>query len=223
MAAQPRRSAAASGHAACAFGDGQVLAFGGHNGQRALSDIYVLDLATRAWRERQVPTGHPLARSGHTVTLAGEARFLICGGFSRTGFINDVHALDVCPRHVRRLEVVGGPHSSAVRKAAVEFSGADGRALPLAVQWFRSKNGGPFLRVPGATGMAYAPTADDIHARLGVACHVFRVLQPACAAPPRLLLHLAGLTRNTSICDEIQAERSTDPSFDSTLRLCHGL
>ena len=167
-----------SGHAACALGDGQVLAFGGHNGHRALSDIYVLDLATWAWRERKVPTGHPLARSGHTVTLAGEARFLICGGFSRTGFINDVHALDVCPRHVRRLAVEGGPHSSAVRKAAVEFSGAAGRALPLAVQWFRSKNGGPFLRVPGATGMAYAPTADDIHARLGVACLPCRGTSP---------------------------------------------
>lgn len=176
-----------SGHAAVLLDDRYMLIFGGYNGEKHLSDMFVLDTEAMSWEQKTLPLGHPLGRSAHALSLVGEERVYMTFGWSPHGVLCDVHALDTregCG--LKKVTVTGGPYTSTLCQLTAEFSekkkkentnrvdahGSHGgsKSSPISIQWFRSKNGKPFAPIEGATTSVYMPTADDVNARLGVSC-----------------------------------------------------
>eukprot|EP00899_Mesostigma_viride_P019030 jgi/Mesvir1/27128/Mv20802-RA.1 len=163
-----------SGHVAVAWGARHLLLFGGFDGTRAVADLYCLDTGTRAWERLATPAGAPVSRSGHAAALMG-SRVLVAGGWSEAaGFMADVHALDTVAPYIIDMSIAGGPYNSSLFRISLTLSKGSSPVLspsvPLRVQWYRSKSGAPFVRIPGARGMAYLPNADDINARVGASC-----------------------------------------------------
>nr|POE81500.1 ring finger protein b [Quercus suber] len=70
----PRDFAAAS-----AIGNRKIVMYGGWDGKRWLSDVYVLDTISLEWMELSVSGSLPPPRCGHTATMV-EKRLLVYGG-----------------------------------------------------------------------------------------------------------------------------------------------
>nr|POE50768.1 dynein regulatory complex subunit 7 [Quercus suber] len=76
----PRDFAAAS-----ALGNQKIVMYGGWDGKRWLSDVYVLDTISLEWMELSVSGPLPPPRCGHTATMV-EKRLLVYGGRGEVAF-----------------------------------------------------------------------------------------------------------------------------------------
>ncbi|KAK7268425.1 hypothetical protein RIF29_21123 [Crotalaria pallida] len=84
----PRDFAAAS-----AVGNRKIVMYGGWDGKKWLSDVYVLDTISLEWMELSVPGTLPHPRCGHTATML-EKRLLVYGGRGGGGpIMGDLWAL----------------------------------------------------------------------------------------------------------------------------------
>ncbi|CAN0900643.1 Protein GLUTELIN PRECURSOR ACCUMULATION 3 [Linum grandiflorum] len=84
----PRDFAAAS-----AVGNQKIVMFGGWDGKKWLSDVYVLDTISLEWTELAITGAIPPPRCGHTVTMV-EKRLLVYGGRGGGGpIMSDLWAL----------------------------------------------------------------------------------------------------------------------------------
>lgn len=84
----PREFAAAS-----AIGNQKIVMYGGWDGKKWLSDVYILDTISLEWMELSVSGSVPPPRCGHTATMV-EKRLLVFGGRGGTGpIMGDLWAL----------------------------------------------------------------------------------------------------------------------------------
>uniref|UniRef100_A0A1D1YMC3 RING finger protein B n=1 Tax=Anthurium amnicola TaxID=1678845 RepID=A0A1D1YMC3_9ARAE len=84
----PRDFAAAS-----ALGNRKIVMYGGWDGKRWLSDVYILDTISLEWTELPISGSPPPPRCGHTATMV-EKRLLIFGGRGGGGpIMGDLWAL----------------------------------------------------------------------------------------------------------------------------------
>ncbi|XP_015901923.2 protein GLUTELIN PRECURSOR ACCUMULATION 3 [Ziziphus jujuba] len=84
----PRDFAAAS-----AIGNRKIVMYGGWDGKKWLSDVYVMDTMSLEWTELSVTGSIPPPRCGHTVTMV-EKRLLVYGGRGGGGpIMGDLWAL----------------------------------------------------------------------------------------------------------------------------------
>mmetsp|Transcript_18800 Transcript_18800/g.21242 ORF Transcript_18800/g.21242 Transcript_18800/m.21242 type:complete len:407 (-) Transcript_18800:331-1551(-) len=89
---------ARGGHSANLVGS-SIIIFGGHyfsggkEGYVYLNDTHVLDVNNNKWIKPRTQGTPPLARYGHTATLAGN-RIIIFGGKGKKKHFRDLHALD---------------------------------------------------------------------------------------------------------------------------------
>ncbi|XP_039118330.1 LOW QUALITY PROTEIN: protein GLUTELIN PRECURSOR ACCUMULATION 3-like [Dioscorea cayenensis subsp. rotundata] len=84
----PREFAAAS-----AIGNRKIVMYGGWDGKKWLSDVYILDTISLEWTELSVSGSAPPPRCGHSVTMV-EKRLLVYGGRGGGGLImGDLWAL----------------------------------------------------------------------------------------------------------------------------------
>ncbi|KAL5710739.1 G protein alpha subunit [Ranunculus cassubicifolius] len=84
----PRDFAAAS-----AIGNRNIVMYGGWDGKKFLSDVYVLDTMSLEWTELSVAGSLPSPRCGHTATMV-EKRLLVFGGRGGGGpIMGDLWAL----------------------------------------------------------------------------------------------------------------------------------
>ncbi|BBG96973.1 Galactose oxidase/kelch repeat superfamily protein [Prunus dulcis] len=65
--------------AASAIGNRKIVMYGGWDGKKWLSDVYVMDTISLEWMELSVTGSLPPARCGHTATMV-EKRLLVYGG-----------------------------------------------------------------------------------------------------------------------------------------------
>ncbi|KAL3690971.1 hypothetical protein R1sor_004622 [Riccia sorocarpa] len=79
--------------AGASVGNGKIVIYGGWDGEKWLSDVYVLDTISLEWRQLIIQGPSPSARCGHSVTMV-EKRLLIFGGRGAGGAImGDLWAL----------------------------------------------------------------------------------------------------------------------------------
>ncbi|MED6148359.1 G protein alpha subunit [Stylosanthes scabra] len=79
--------------AAAAVGNRKIVMFGGWDGKKWLSDVYVLDTISLEWTELSVPGTLPHPRCGHSATMV-EKRLLVYGGRGGGGpIMGDLWAL----------------------------------------------------------------------------------------------------------------------------------
>lgn len=84
----PREFAAAS-----AIGNRKIVMYGGWDGKKWLSDVYILDTISLEWTELSISGSVPPPRCGHTATMV-EKRLLIFGGRGGGGpIMGDLWAL----------------------------------------------------------------------------------------------------------------------------------
>ena len=158
-----------SGHSCVLLEDRYVLLFGGYNGEKHLSDMYILDTNSMQWEQKSLPLGHPLGRSAHQLSLVGDTRIYMTFGWSPHGVLCDIHGLDTRSQLLKKISVTGGPYSSTLCQLSVDFAKEE-KSAPISIQWHRSKNGKPYVPIEGAITSVYMPTADDINASIGVSC-----------------------------------------------------
>eukprot|EP00249_Psilotum_nudum_P018031 c26606_g1_i1 orf=196-1587(+) len=79
--------------AGASLGNGKLVLYGGWDGSKWLSDVYVLDTVSLEWSQLAVTGASPPSRCGHTVTMV-EKRLLVFGGRGGGGQImGDLWAL----------------------------------------------------------------------------------------------------------------------------------
>ncbi|XP_040372928.1 protein GLUTELIN PRECURSOR ACCUMULATION 3 isoform X3 [Rosa chinensis] len=79
--------------AASAIGNQKIIMYGGWDGKKWLSDVYVLDTISLEWMELSVTGSLPPPRCGHTATMV-EKRLLVYGGRGGGGpIMGDLWAL----------------------------------------------------------------------------------------------------------------------------------
>ncbi|XP_031384238.1 protein GLUTELIN PRECURSOR ACCUMULATION 3 isoform X2 [Punica granatum] len=79
--------------AAAAIGNQKIVMYGGWDGKKWLSDVYVLDTISLEWTELSVTGSLPPPRCGHTATMV-EKRLLVYGGRGGGGpIMGDLWAL----------------------------------------------------------------------------------------------------------------------------------
>ncbi|OMO86693.1 Kelch repeat type 1 [Corchorus olitorius] len=79
--------------AASAIGNQKIVMYGGWDGKKWLSDVYVLDTISLEWTELSVTGSPPPPRCGHTATMV-EKRLLVYGGRGGGGpIMSDLWAL----------------------------------------------------------------------------------------------------------------------------------
>lgn len=84
----PREFAAAS-----AIGNRKIVMYGGWDGKKWLSDVYILDTMSLEWTELSITGSAPPQRCGHTTTMV-EKRLLVFGGRGGGGpIMGDLWAL----------------------------------------------------------------------------------------------------------------------------------
>ncbi|KAM0928348.1 hypothetical protein ACQ4PT_002423 [Festuca glaucescens] len=84
----PREFAAAS-----AIGNRKIVMYGGWDGKKWLSDVYVMDTMSLEWTELAIAGSAPPPRCGHSATMI-EKRLLVFGGRGGTGpIMGDLWAL----------------------------------------------------------------------------------------------------------------------------------
>lgn len=78
---------------ASAIGNRKIVMYGGSDGKKWLSDVYILDTISLEWTELSISGPVPPSRCGHTVTMV-EKRLLVYGGRGAGGQImGDLWAL----------------------------------------------------------------------------------------------------------------------------------
>ncbi|KAJ3684023.1 hypothetical protein LUZ61_013187 [Rhynchospora tenuis] len=84
----PREFAAAS-----AIGNRKIVMYGGWDGKKWLSDVYIMDTMSLEWTELSITGSVPPARCGHSATMV-EKRLLVFGGRGGAGpIMGDLWAL----------------------------------------------------------------------------------------------------------------------------------
>lgn len=79
--------------AGASIGNGKVVLYGGWDGSKWLSDVYILDTISLEWRQLQITGPLPPPRCGHTATMV-EKRLLVLGGRGGGGpIMGDLWAL----------------------------------------------------------------------------------------------------------------------------------
>nr|GMC96125.1 host cell factor [Ipomoea batatas]GME19176.1 host cell factor [Ipomoea batatas] len=79
--------------AASAIGNSKIVMYGGWDGKKWLSDVYILDTISLEWTELSVSGALPPARCGHNATMV-EKRLLVYGGRGGGGpIMGDLWAL----------------------------------------------------------------------------------------------------------------------------------
>ncbi|KAL2623041.1 hypothetical protein R1flu_003246 [Riccia fluitans] len=79
--------------AGASVGNGKIVIYGGWDGERWLSDVYVLDTISLEWRQLIIQGPSPSSRCGHSATMV-EKRLLVFGGRGAGGAImGDLWAL----------------------------------------------------------------------------------------------------------------------------------
>lgn len=73
--------------------DSKLFLFGGHSGNKHLTDLHVFDTATLRWYRPVVQGVPPPGLRGHTANLIGDRIFLF-GGYDGKGRSNDLYILD---------------------------------------------------------------------------------------------------------------------------------
>lgn len=118
LASDSSRPAARTNHAAAAEANGRLYVFGGYSddGGKFLNDLWQLELlspseeATAAagkarWTRLATEGQVPVAREGHSLTVAG-LQLVVVGGYTVEGHsTNDVHTFDLQQRTWHRLDV----------------------------------------------------------------------------------------------------------------------
>ena len=161
-----------SGHSVCYMPcDGRLALFGGHDGDTQLNDFCTYDLNAKKWEGHTPASKPPVARSGHAMGRVGRYRAIICGGWSIGGFDARVYALDLREPVVKKFYLKGKEQSGSTLSISLKFCRYKNRPPPpVTVQWYRSKAGGPFERVPGGRDVQRLLTADDARAIVRAAC-----------------------------------------------------
>ena len=161
-----------SGHSVCYLPhDNRLALFGGHDGETQLNDFCTYDLTGKKWDGHTPRSKPPPARSGHALGAVGRYRMLVCGGWGVKGFDARVYALDLRELTVKNLVLKGKEQTGSTLKVSLQFSRRQNRPNPpVIVQWYRSKAGGPFERVPGGRDVKRLLTADDVKAVIRVVC-----------------------------------------------------
>lgn len=128
------------GHTCSCLGDGRLLVFGGHDGNKMLNDIHILDSNNMTWSQLNLPTKiqdgqmHvlPQPRAGHTITLVGK-KLVLFGGGDGSNILNDIWVFDPTSMIWTPLLVSGSPpsarcaHTSSLLDGKlVIFGGGDG-------------------------------------------------------------------------------------------------
>ncbi|MHC4914982.1 MAG: sigma-70 family RNA polymerase sigma factor, partial [Planctomycetota bacterium] len=86
--------------------NGKVVVFGGDGLDRALSDTWVYDAATRKWEQR-FPKVCPAPRAGHLLGwLPKSKRIVVAGGYSRVPLAQDIWSYDVAGNEWKLLKEV---------------------------------------------------------------------------------------------------------------------
>lgn len=82
----------------------KIVMFGGDGLDRALSDTWVYDCATRQWEQR-FPAVTPLPRAGHVLAALPKSpgKIVLAGGYSRGPLAQDVWVYDVAANEWRML------------------------------------------------------------------------------------------------------------------------
>ncbi|GAB4855075.1 G protein alpha subunit [Ancistrocladus abbreviatus] len=78
--------------AAAPIGNRKIVMYGGWDGKKWLSDVYILDTISLEWMELSVSGSVPPPRCGHTATMV-EKRLLIYGGRGSGSIMGDLWAL----------------------------------------------------------------------------------------------------------------------------------
>lgn len=79
--------------AGASIGNGKIVLYGGWDGSKWLSDVYILDTISLEWRQLPITGPSPAPRCGHTATMV-EKRLLILGGRGGGGpIMGDLWAL----------------------------------------------------------------------------------------------------------------------------------
>lgn len=161
-----------SGHSVCYLQhDSRLALFGGHDGETQLNDFCTYDLRGKKWEGHTPKSKAPPARSGHAIGVVGRYRVLVCGGWGIKGFDARVYALDLRELTVKNLALKGKEQTGSILKVSLQFSRHQSRQNPpVIVQWYRSKAGGTFERVPGGRDVKRLLTADDVKAVIRVVC-----------------------------------------------------
>eukprot|EP00002_Diphylleia_rotans_P009476 TRINITY_DN1974_c0_g1_i2.p1 TRINITY_DN1974_c0_g1~~TRINITY_DN1974_c0_g1_i2.p1 ORF type:complete len:458 (-),score=48.99 TRINITY_DN1974_c0_g1_i2:185-1558(-) len=84
-------------HAACSLGDNRMVIHGGHDGEKWLDDLVVLELTGAQgmphWTYPTTSGQTPGPRHGHTLTEVGSKLFLF-GGYCNDNYYNDIFVLE---------------------------------------------------------------------------------------------------------------------------------
>ena len=127
--------------------DGErLLLFGGYSIDDVccLRDLWVLSLASDAWRCVEPPEGTPAPapRSGHTAVVLRRS-MVVFGGMNGARFLNDVHELDLQTLTWAEFEPPAGSdspaprrgHTSTVFQGSMYVFGGIGREGPFGDMW----------------------------------------------------------------------------------------
>ena len=227
-----------SGHSACYMPcDGRLALFGGHDGDTQLNDFCTYDLDEKKWEGHTPASKPPVARSGHAMARMGRYRVVICGGWSAGGFDARVYALDLREPVVQKFWLKGKEQSGSTLRITLKFCRYTSRPTPpVTVQWFRSKAGGPYERVPGGRDVQRLLTADDARAVVRAVClplgdEGLPTGEVWCASTPKevqLPPRLVTLVRNHVYCGQgefdvevLGAEGTRGTARPCTLALTH--
>lgn len=73
--------------------ESKLYLFGGHSGNKHLTDLHIFDTATLRWSQPVVLGMAPPGLRGHTATLIGDRMFLF-GGYDGKGRSNNLYVLE---------------------------------------------------------------------------------------------------------------------------------
>lgn len=118
--------AAREDHTLTVAGDGTAWVFGGRDGSEVFGDLWQLDLATDAWRERSPAGDAPAARFGHeAVWLPGRGLVVFAGQAAPDRFFDDLWLYDPAADRWTLLPAGGGV--PVARYGTCAGLGPDGR------------------------------------------------------------------------------------------------
>ncbi|KAL9268723.1 GLUTELIN PRECURSOR ACCUMULATION 3-like protein [Drosera capensis] len=78
--------------AAAPIGNRKIVMYGGWDGKKRLSDVYILDTISLEWTELSISGSIPPPRCGHTATMVGK-RLLVYGGRGGGSIMGELWAL----------------------------------------------------------------------------------------------------------------------------------
>ena len=109
-----------------------MIIFGGHHGQRSLSNIYSLDFTTLTWSKIEPCGNCPPARDSHSAVIINNNDMLIFGGNSSSGKLNDLWNFNFIDKKWTYINSKGdipsprdGHLSAVIKNFMVVYSGLD--------------------------------------------------------------------------------------------------